>query len=496
MFRPNTGIDLNDFPALGTPASNSRGTPTGSLPPQPPSSSLLPSNRFANYPSTPSNSNHVQDAFLGSGAGAGNNVSDFGAVNSSSPLGSYQPVHSNAAAAAAAAYAQGGNGANDHQLSAAAARGLAPRTFSMDDFPALRSSATTGAAGNAGPPFGNDLAAAAVANSAAMSSKTEPWDYSGPRETMPNNLNSNKQYGTTATTGVKGDMLGSSQWSRGESTAPPQSLPLSSRKPVGSTPLSRDQQEGTPKDTSSNSDSKSADSYGLLGLLGVIRMTDPDRSMLALGSDLTTLGLDLNTADSIYSTFISPWSDTQTPPGLNVEPGYYLPPCYRTVQATPPAHQRMRTFSDEILFYVFYSMPKDVAQEAAAQELHARNWRYHKELGMWLTKEADENGRPVQGWRRTSPSPVDRGVYVIFDPTTWQKVKREWTLPWDALEDRQQQQQQQPPQQPSQGSSSQPPRPQQQQQQQQQQPPQQPGMNMANPPTGISPGLASRGVMI
>lgn len=72
---------------------------------------------------------------------------------------------------------------------------------------------------------------------------------------------------------------------------------------------------------------------------------------------------------SIYSTFISPWAETQTPPGLAVEPGYYLPPCYRTVQASPPAHQRMRTFSDEILFYVFYSMPKDIAQEAAAQEL-------------------------------------------------------------------------------------------------------------------------------
>ena len=73
---------------------------------------------------------------------------------------------------------------------------------------------------------------------------------------------------------------------------------------------------------------------------------------------------------SIYSTFISPWSDTQTLPGLNVEPGYYLPACYRNVQATPPAHQRMRTFSDEILFYVFYCMPKDIAQEAAAQELY------------------------------------------------------------------------------------------------------------------------------
>lgn len=76
-------------------------------------------------------------------------------------------------------------------------------------------------------------------------------------------------------------------------------------------------------------------------------------------------------SSSIYSTFISPWSDTQTLPGLNVEPGYYLPACYRNVQAAPPAHQRMRTFSDEILFYVFYCMPKDIAQEAAAQELYA-----------------------------------------------------------------------------------------------------------------------------
>ncbi|KAG1544569.1 hypothetical protein G6F49_011049 [Rhizopus delemar] len=195
----------------------------------------------------------------------------------------------------------------------------------------------------------------------------------------------------------------------------------------------RKQQEELP-----SSDGKVTDPYGLLGLLGVIRMTDPDRSMLALGSDLTTLGLDLNTADSIYSTFISPWSDTQTLPGLNIEPGYSLPACYRQVRATPPAHQRMRTFSDEILFYIFYCMPKDIAQEAAAQELYARHWRYHKELGLWLTKETDENGRPVQSFRRTSSNGLDRGVFVFFDPTSWQKVKREWTLSWDALEERNQ----------------------------------------------------------
>lgn len=49
--------------------------------------------------------------------------------------------------------------------------------------------------------------------------------------------------------------------------------------------------------------------YGLLGLLGVIRMTDADRNALALGSDLTMLGLNLGSTEQIYSTFTGPWSD-------------------------------------------------------------------------------------------------------------------------------------------------------------------------------------------
>ncbi len=52
--------------------------------------------------------------------------------------------------------------------------------------------------------------------------------------------------------------------------------------------------------------------FGLLGLLKVIRMTDADRNALALGSDLTSLGLNLNSSDSLYSTFASPWSENAT----------------------------------------------------------------------------------------------------------------------------------------------------------------------------------------
>lgn len=36
-----------------------------------------------------------------------------------------------------------------------------------------------------------------------------------------------------------------------------------------------------------------ADRFGLLGLLGIIKMADPDMSMLAMGSDLQALGLGI-----------------------------------------------------------------------------------------------------------------------------------------------------------------------------------------------------------
>lgn len=44
----------------------------------------------------------------------------------------------------------------------------------------------------------------------------------------------------------------------------------------------------------------SMEPYGLLGLLHVIRVTDADLNYLALGTDLTTLGLNLNSPDPLY----------------------------------------------------------------------------------------------------------------------------------------------------------------------------------------------------
>ncbi|GES78829.1 general negative regulator of transcription subunit 2 [Rhizophagus clarus] len=188
---------------------------------------------------------------------------------------------------------------------------------------------------------------------------------------------------------------------------------------------------GTPSlnqsSSSSSSSVASADEFGLLGLLSVIRMTDPDLSMLALGSDLTTLGLNLNSPDALYATFTSPWAENNQVAGL-IEPEYHLPSCYN-VQPPPPAQSKIGSFSDETLFYIFYSMPRDILQEAAAQELYNRNWRYHKEHQFWLTKEFGTD--PVAKTQN-----YERGNYIYFDPESWEKVKKEFVLMYDALEER------------------------------------------------------------
>lgn len=51
--------------------------------------------------------------------------------------------------------------------------------------------------------------------------------------------------------------------------------------------------------------------YGIIGLLTFIRAaeSEPELVSLALGQDLTTLGLNLNSPDNLYLTFAGPWSE-------------------------------------------------------------------------------------------------------------------------------------------------------------------------------------------
>eukprot|EP00463_Aulacantha_scolymantha_P005988 TRINITY_DN7499_c0_g1_i1.p1 TRINITY_DN7499_c0_g1~~TRINITY_DN7499_c0_g1_i1.p1 ORF type:complete len:112 (-),score=3.67 TRINITY_DN7499_c0_g1_i1:70-405(-) len=103
-------------------------------------------------------------------------------------------------------------------------------------------------------------------------------------------------------------------------------------------------------------------------------MTDPDLTMLALGTDLATLGLNIYDPELLYPTFAHPCHDFPT----RSEPDYVLPYCY---YMRPPALKtsHLSKFQLDTLFCIFYNMPKDTLQVYAAKELQNRDWKYTRE---------------------------------------------------------------------------------------------------------------------
>ncbi|KAI9221075.1 hypothetical protein BC828DRAFT_381990 [Blastocladiella britannica] len=195
---------------------------------------------------------------------------------------------------------------------------------------------------------------------------------------------------------------------------------------------------GQPPATAAMPQQSTADRFGLLGLLSIIRLPDPDLNALALGSDLTSLGLSLTSTEVLYPTFVSPFAEQpltlSTLTGLPLEPEYHLPPSYAVSlpaasAGTAGLASKLVAFSDETLFYLFYAQPRDAAQDLAAGELYARHWRYHRTMQLWLTK--DPQTEPV-----VKTPQFERGVFVVFDVGAWEKTRQELTLYYDCLEDR------------------------------------------------------------
>ncbi|KAJ6088776.1 hypothetical protein N7486_010037 [Penicillium sp. IBT 16267x] len=170
------------------------------------------------------------------------------------------------------------------------------------------------------------------------------------------------------------------------------------------------------------------DRFGLAGLLRMIHSESPDVASLAVGQDLMTLGLDLNQPEPLHTSFASPFVSSMS--AVPLEQDFSLPSCYN-VANIQALQSRIPGFSDETLFYIFYSMPRDIMQELVAEELMGRKWRYHKLERCWLTRDETYPG-PVDVERGVS----ERGVYLLWDPATWKKVRRDFILRYEDLDNR------------------------------------------------------------
>lgn len=172
------------------------------------------------------------------------------------------------------------------------------------------------------------------------------------------------------------------------------------------------------------------DQFGMIGLLSFIRVADTEHQLvsLALGTDLTNLKLDLNSSEPLHTSFPGPWSDTPLKP---YEIDYPVPQEYliysQIKDKLASIREKLNRYEDDTLFFLFYMFPADILQIAASNELYHREWRYHKDDKVWITRS--NRMLPTE-----KTSTYERGTYIYFDPIGWRKVAKEFYLEYDRLE--------------------------------------------------------------
>lgn len=188
------------------------------------------------------------------------------------------------------------------------------------------------------------------------------------------------------------------------------------------------------------------DKYGLEAFVPLLRPQEHGHQgeenrhyehSMTTGADLSamlhSLGIPRDSKHHrVLDTFQSPWAETSR---SEVEPRFFIPESFMNIPdvlgspVTPPVYnsvtqdqQRIALFQDETLFYLFYKHPGTVVQELTYLELRKRNWRYHKTLKAWLTK--DPMVEPIV----SSDGLSEKASYVFFDPRRWEKCQRDFLL--------------------------------------------------------------------
>lgn len=166
----------------------------------------------------------------------------------------------------------------------------------------------------------------------------------------------------------------------------------------------------------------SIDKWGLKGLHYLMNNYQ-DYNALTCGIDPASLGVDLRSPDLISTQIYSLFNNDPPRPAV---PKFKIPDCYE-VKNVQPIENKITGFNEETLFWIFYSCPRELKQQLAAMELVNRNWRWHKKLRLWLTK--DEQLIP----QALSPN-HERGYYIVWDKDSWRKERREFTLFYSDLD--------------------------------------------------------------
>jgi CCR4-NOT transcription complex subunit 2 len=137
---------------------------------------------------------------------------------------------------------------------------------------------------------------------------------------------------------------------------------------------------------------------GLTGLMDLLRKEDKLLSEMALGHDLTQIGLDIK-VPRVVATLGLPYADA---PVAKI-PVLDMPASFR-VHAPPLREGHLLKLELPTLLLAFYAMPRDAMQAAAAKELYRRGWRLHRDTKLWVRPSSTEGKHEklavfdVQSW--------------------------------------------------------------------------------------------------
>lgn len=264
-------FDLSDFPSLGGTSSGSSSSSSNGL-----AAALRQQQLFAHHQMLQSGSKSSNPSNLYRLAmQGGSNGTNFNVASEDFPALPGAPVGSN-------------GGANSGSLSGPSSSPLL-----------LGGNGSTGSSLTSNSPFGG------APSVSRTSSGSGAGLYSGDLDSANTGLDGNGLLGGAGLSGL-GSLTGLQSSSTNQT-----SLLQQQRSATPSSSVGTGQPSTAPGTAGTVAGSALSGDYGLLGLLSVIRMTDADRNALALGTDLTLLGLNLNASDNLYTNFAGPWSDAK-----------------------------------------------------------------------------------------------------------------------------------------------------------------------------------------
>lgn len=115
----------------------------------------------------------------------------------------------------------------------------------------------------------------------------------------------------------------------------------------------------------------SNEDFGMKSLLDSIKQYPADKNIMAIGVEVESLGLPLETNALLIDADFPLYNEVDMNMSEDLRPRWQrkVPACYN-IQPPPPPIEKIHTFSDETLFYIFYFRNSDIKlQEQASYTL-------------------------------------------------------------------------------------------------------------------------------